>query len=47
MKKVIVYGNAMDMKISMTFEDASPDVPNPMGKKVTVVLTGGNEDDGE
>ena len=24
-------------------EDASSDVPNPMGEKVTVVLTGGNK----
>ena len=26
----------------MTFEDASPDVPNPMGTPVTIVLNGGD-----
>lgn len=45
-KKAVVYGNAMDIKISVTFEDANPDVANPMGKKITKVLTGGY-DNGE
>ena len=33
----------MDIKMTLTMEDASSDVPNPMGEKVTVVLTGGNK----
>ena len=43
LKKLIIYGNAMDIKMTLTMEDASSDVPNPMGEKVTVVLTGGNK----
>lgn len=46
-KKAVVYGNAMDIKISVTFEDAAPDVANPMGKKITKVLTIGGMDDGD
>lgn len=34
----------LDIKITMIFEDASSDVPNPMGKKIIVDLTGNNED---
>lgn len=32
--------NALDIKASLTLEDASPDVPNPMGRSITVDLTG-------
>ena len=42
-KKTIKFGNAMDIKITVRFEDKSPDVPNPMGKVVEVELTGGND----
>lgn len=30
---------ALDIKVTMTFEDASPDVPNPMGLPITVQIT--------
>lgn len=42
-KKAIVYGNAMDMKITVTIEDAGDDVPNPIGHKIVKVLTGGSD----
>ena len=35
----------LDIKITMIFEDASSDVPNPMGKKIVVDLTGSNNED--
>lgn len=41
-------GNKFDMKVSLVFEDANPNVPNPMGEPITVVITGnmgGEEDD--
>jgi hypothetical protein len=41
-KKLIKYGNSMDIKISITFEDKDENVPNPIGKKITKVITGEN-----
>ena len=32
--------NALDMKATITFEDANPDVPNPIGRVITAELTG-------
>ena len=37
--KLIAYGNALDMEISLTFKDKSPDIPNPIGKEITVIVT--------
>lgn len=31
--------DALDMKVTMTIEDSSPDVPNPIGRSITVDLT--------
>ena len=45
-KKTIEFGNAMDIKVTIRFEDKNPDVPNPMGKVIEVELTGGDENDG-
>lgn len=45
MKKLIRFGNAMDMKMTLTIEDSNPDVPNPMGNPVKVILTGGDYSD--
>lgn len=45
-KKSITFGklrsicNALDIKASITIEDASGDVPNPIGRSITVELTG-------
>lgn len=35
--------NALDIKCTITLEDKSPDVPNPMGKSISVELTGGED----
>lgn len=43
LSKLIKFGEAMDMKISMTIEDKSENVPNPIGKVITKELTGGGE----
>ena len=32
--------NALDIKASITIEDAGPDVPNPIGRVITAELTG-------
>lgn len=32
--------DALDMKATITFEDANPDVPNPIGRTITAELTG-------
>ena len=34
--------NALDIKATLTIEDESPDVPNPIGRVITTELTGGN-----
>lgn len=43
--KAISICKNMDLEISVTIRDASPDVPNPMGKEISVVLTGGSNDE--
>lgn len=43
--KLKKYGNALDMKITLTIEDKNDSVPNPIGKKITVELTGGDGDE--
>lgn len=40
--KLRSIADALDMKLSMTIEDAGPDVPNPIGRAITVELTGGS-----
>ena len=35
---------ALDIKATLILEDKSPDVPNPMGKKISIDLTGYDED---
>lgn len=37
---------ALDMKATLILEDASPDVPNPIGKKIIIDVIG-NDEDGE
>ena len=34
--------DALDIKATIIFEDAAPDVPNPMGRVITTELTGNN-----
>lgn len=34
--------NALDMKLTLTLQDAADDVPNPIGKPMSIDITGGN-----
>lgn len=43
--KIKTMANALDMKVTLTFEDKSPDVPNPMNSKVSVVVSDEQETD--
>lgn len=43
--KLKKYGEALDMKISLTIEDKNDSVPNPIGKSITVELTGGGDNE--
>lgn len=36
---------ALDMKCTLTIEDRDPDVPNPIGRVITVDITGGEDDE--
>lgn len=42
--KLKSIGNNLDMTMKLVIEDASPDVANPIGKKIEVTLIGGYED---
>lgn len=39
--KLRSIADALDIKVSMTIEDSTPDAPNPIGRAITVDLTGG------
>lgn len=39
LKKLVKYGDSMDIAIDITFRDKSPEVPNPMGKVITKTIT--------
>lgn len=43
LQKIQSIAEKTDMKVTITFEDASPDVPNPMGEPISIVLTGGED----
>ena len=34
----------MDMKITLSIEDKDPNIPNPIGKTISVELTGGGNE---
>lgn len=38
---------ALDIKATITFEDENPDVPNPIGKVITRVITGNSDDESQ
>ena len=42
--KLKKYGDAMDMKITLSIEDKDPNIPNPIGKTISVELTGGGNE---
>ena len=41
--KLVTIADNLDMKVTLSIEDKSPNVPNPMGEKVTVILNGMEE----
>lgn len=45
MSKLKTMLNALDMKASLIIEDKDPDVPNPIGKRIVVELTGSSNSD--
>lgn len=44
LKKVGYVADGMDLKVTLTIEDKSPDVANPLGKKIVKVITGGGNE---
>lgn len=48
--KFRTIGECLDIKATLTIEDANPDVPNPIGRSISVEITGrpmSTNDDGE
>ena len=45
MKKLKSMCDSLDIKATLILEDKSSDVPNPMGKKVEVVITRGDDNE--
>ena len=45
MNKMISIAQNLDMEVELIIRDKNPDVPNPMGKEVRAVLTGGTDDE--
>lgn len=43
--KLKTMADNLDMRATLTLEDKSPDVPNPMGRVITVEITGGDYDE--
>ena len=45
--KLVSIANNLDMQVILTIQDKSPDVPNPMGEQVTVILNGATDNEEE
>ena len=45
--KLVSIADKLDMKVELSLEDKSPDVPNPMGEKISVILNSVVEDEKE
>lgn len=43
--KIVSMSNKFDLEIEMIFRDKGPDVANPMGREISVILTGRGDDD--
>ena len=43
--KAVSTAQSLDMKITAVIEDADPNVPNPIGRKIVIDLTPGSEDE--
>lgn len=44
MNKLIAMSEKLDIEVELTLRNANNDVPNPMSKPITVILTGSNTD---
>lgn len=44
LSKLKSIANNLDISVTLTLEDKSPDVPNPMGRKIVVNIAGGEDD---
>ena len=47
MNKLISISKNLDIEVELKLRDARPDVANPMGKEISVILTRGDIDNGE
>lgn len=47
LRKMKTIGNALDIKITLTFQDKNENVANPIGRVFTVDITGGEDEDEE
>lgn len=45
LRKMKTFGNALDMRITLTIQDKNSDVVNPIGRVITVDITGGDYDE--
>lgn len=43
LKKLVKLCDALDIKVTMTFSDVDPNVPNPMNTERTVIITGNKD----
>lgn len=47
LNKLVSTCQALDISAILTLQDSSPDVPNPMGESISVVLTSGISEEGD
>lgn len=45
LRKMKTFGNALDMRITLTIQDKNNNVANPIGRVITVDITGGDDDE--
>ena len=41
-KKMKGFADGLDMKMTLTIEDKDPNVPNPIGKPISIVINSGH-----
>ncbi len=44
LSKLKSIANNLDISVTLILEDTSPDIPNPMGRKIVVNIAGGDDD---
>ena len=45
MNKLVAMSERLDIEVELTLRNASDNVPNPMDKPITVILTGNTDSD--